>query len=57
VIHLKVGLGERHDLEATAAVRAVIGDASLRLDANEAWDVATAIRMIRKLEQFDPAFA
>jgi muconate cycloisomerase len=56
VIYLKVGLGERHDLEATAAVRAIIGDASLRLDANEAWDVATAIRMIRKLEQFDPDF-
>ena len=56
VIYLKVGLGERHDLEATAAVRSVIGDASLRLDANEAWDVATAIRMIRKLREFDPDF-
>lgn len=56
VIYLKVGLGERHDLEATAAVRSVIGDAALRLDANEAWDVATAIRMIRKLEEFDPDF-
>jgi muconate cycloisomerase len=56
VIYLKVGLGERHDLEATAAVRSVIGDAGLRLDANEAWDVATAIRMIRKLQQYEPDF-
>ena len=56
LFYLKVGLGERYDVEATAAVRSVIGDASLRLDANEAWDVATAIRMIRKLEQFDPDF-
>ena len=56
VIYLKIGLGERHDLEATAAVRSVIGDAGLRLDANEAWDVATAIRMIGKLAEFDPDF-
>jgi muconate cycloisomerase len=56
VIYLKLGLGERHDLEATAAVRSVIGDAGLRLDANEAWDVATAIRMINKLQEFDPDF-
>jgi L-alanine-DL-glutamate epimerase-like enolase superfamily enzyme len=56
VIYLKLGLGERHDLEVTAAVRSVIGDAGLRLDANEAWDVATAIRMIRKLQEFDPDF-
>ncbi|MDX6567483.1 MAG: hypothetical protein QOH15_61, partial [Gaiellales bacterium] len=46
VIYLKLGLGERHDLGATAAVRSVIGDAGLRLVATEAWDVATAFRMI-----------
>lgn len=56
VFYLKIGLGEQYDLEATAAVRAVIGDAGLRLDANEAWDVATAIRMIGKLAAFDPEF-
>jgi muconate cycloisomerase len=56
VFYLKLGLGERHDLEATAAIRSVIGDAGLRLDANEAWDVATAIRMIGKLQEFDPDF-
>jgi muconate cycloisomerase len=56
VVYLKVGIDERHDVEATAAVRAVIGGAGLRLDANEAWDVATAIRTIRKLEAFDPDF-
>jgi L-alanine-DL-glutamate epimerase-like enolase superfamily enzyme len=56
VFYLKLGRGERHDLEATAAVREVIGDAGLRLDANEAWDVATAIRMIGKLRAFDPEF-
>ncbi|MXQ10474.1 mandelate racemase/muconate lactonizing enzyme family protein [Microvirga makkahensis] len=56
VIYMKVGLGEDFDIQATAAVRSIIGNASLRLDANEAWDVATAIRMIKKLERFDPDF-
>ena len=54
VIYLKVGRGEALDLANTEAVRSVIGDRRLRLDANEAWDVYTAIRMIRKLERFDP---
>ncbi len=56
VIYLKIGLGETYDLEVTKRVREAIGSASLRLDANEAWDVATAIRMIRKLEKYDPDF-
>jgi L-alanine-DL-glutamate epimerase-like enolase superfamily enzyme len=56
VIYLKVGRGERQDLENAAAVRAVIGDRKLRLDANEAWDVRTAKYMTRRLEQFEPEF-
>lgn len=56
VIYLKIGRGEQKDLENTAAVRSVIGDRKLRLDANEAWDPRTAIYMIKKLEQFEPEF-
>jgi muconate cycloisomerase len=56
VIYLKVGRGEARDMENTAAVRAAIGERKLRLDANEAWDVRTAIYMIRRLEQFQPEF-
>ncbi|MBF0529920.1 MAG: mandelate racemase/muconate lactonizing enzyme family protein, partial [Deltaproteobacteria bacterium] len=56
VIYLKVGRGEGPDLENVAAVRANIGRRRLRLDANEAWDPSTAIRMIRKLEVFEPEF-
>jgi muconate cycloisomerase len=56
VIYLKIGRGEGKDLENTAAVRSVIGDRKLRLDANEAWDPRTAIYMIKKLEQFEPEF-
>lgn len=56
VIYLKVGRGEAIDLRIVAAVREAIGNARLRLDANEAWDPLTAIRMIRKLERFEPEF-
>jgi muconate cycloisomerase len=54
VIYLKIGRGESTDLRVVAAVREAIGDRRLRLDANEAWDPLTAIRMIRKLERFEP---
>jgi muconate cycloisomerase len=56
VIYMKVGRGEEKDLANVAAVREVIGDCRLRLDANEAWDPCMAIRMINKLAQFEPEF-
>ena len=54
LIYLKIGRGEATDLAIVAAVREAIGRRRLRLDANEAWDPLTAIRMIRKLERFEP---
>lgn len=56
VFYLKVGRGDRHDVEAVAAVRAEIGDGRLRLDANEAWSPHQAIRMCHQLERFDIEF-
>jgi L-alanine-DL-glutamate epimerase-like enolase superfamily enzyme len=56
VIYMKVGRGERKDIENTRAVREAIGDRKLRLDANEAWDVRTALYMIRRLAEFEPEF-
>ena len=56
LVYLKIGRGETTDLEIVAAVREVIGGRRLRLDANEAWDPLTAIRMIRKLERFEPEY-
>ncbi len=56
VFYLKVGRGEKLDLEITAAVRREIGDARLRLDANEGWGVHEAINMCRKLEKFEIEF-
>ena len=47
-VKLKVGLGD--DPGRVAAVRAALGPAiALRLDANGAWDVETAVRMIAAL--------
>jgi L-alanine-DL-glutamate epimerase-like enolase superfamily enzyme len=54
VLYLKAGLGRVKDIERVAAVREAVGDGpALRVDPNEAWDVATAIDQIRKLEAFD----
>jgi muconate cycloisomerase len=56
VFYMKVGRGERKDLENVAAVRAAIGRRKLRLDANEAWDARAALYMIRRLAEFEPEF-
>jgi L-alanine-DL-glutamate epimerase-like enolase superfamily enzyme len=54
VIYIKVGRGEALDTRNAAAVRDVIGDRRLRLDANGAWDTRTAIYMMNKLARFEP---
>ncbi len=56
VFYLKVGRGDRLDLEIVRAVRREIGEARLRLDANEAWDPQQAISMCTRLEPFDIEF-
>jgi L-rhamnonate dehydratase len=51
VVYVKVGRAGHDDEELVAAVREAIGpDLPLRVDANEAWDVPTAIDAIRRLE-------
>ncbi|NKX56801.1 L-talarate/galactarate dehydratase [Arthrobacter mobilis] len=54
-IKIKVGLPDTaEDLRRVEAVRAHIGDSvPLMVDANQQWDRATALRMGRRLEQFD----
>jgi L-alanine-DL-glutamate epimerase-like enolase superfamily enzyme len=52
VFYLKVGRGEARDVAAVKAVREAIGDRRLRLDANEAWDMLTARRMISLMSAF-----
>jgi muconate cycloisomerase len=54
VVYLKVGRGARDDEAVVAAVREAIGpEPLLRIDPNEAWDVATAVERIRRLERYD----
>ncbi|PYI66910.1 enolase [Arthrobacter livingstonensis] len=54
-IKIKVGLPDSaQDLRRVAAVREHIGpDVPLMVDANQQWDRPTALRMGRKLEEFD----
>ncbi|WOF22232.1 mandelate racemase/muconate lactonizing enzyme family protein [Microbacterium betulae] len=54
-IKIKVGLPDAaEDLRRVRAVREHIGDAvPLMVDANQQWDRATALRMGRRLEEFD----
>jgi muconate cycloisomerase len=53
VIYLKVGMGREYDLEAVRAIRGVIGNARLRLDANEGWDPEHALGMMNKMRDLD----
>ncbi len=56
VIYVKVGRGMDLDIEIVKSVRKAIGNARLRLDANEAWAMLEARTMLRKLEPFDIEF-
>jgi len=53
--YLKVGADNpSDDIERVEAVRAAAGaDALIRVDSNEAWSSAAAIRIIKDMEQFD----
>jgi len=50
---LKVGFGYERDGENIKAVRDVIGDLPLMVDANQNWDLGTAIEMVDRLEPFN----
>jgi L-alanine-DL-glutamate epimerase-like enolase superfamily enzyme len=53
-IKLKVGGEAREDVARVRAVRTALGDkVAIMVDANQAWDRATAKRVGRRLEEFD----
>jgi len=56
VIYIKIGRGEALDLATIEQVRASIGNRRLRVDANEAWDVLTARRMVQAISGFGIEF-
>ncbi len=52
---LKVGFGEARDVDNLAQVRAASGaDAAVMIDANQAWELDSALIMSEKLEGFEP---
>lgn len=53
--HLKVKLGAENDRARLAAVRDAAPDATLRVDANGAWDEAEALDLLPVLEHYDVA--
>jgi L-alanine-DL-glutamate epimerase-like enolase superfamily enzyme len=56
-LYEKVGLDPWHDLESVRAIRDAVGyDVELRVDANQAWSIGTAVRMIKKMERYDLEF-
>lgn len=53
-IKMKVGQDPRADVERVRAVRAALGpDVRLRIDANQGYDPATAVWVLRRLEDCD----
>jgi D-galactarolactone cycloisomerase len=56
-VKLKVGFGIEEDMRGIKAVRDAIGkDVMLMVDANEAYDTVSAIRLARLMEPFDIAW-
>ncbi|MBM1634334.1 mandelate racemase/muconate lactonizing enzyme family protein [Sulfitobacter mediterraneus] len=53
VLYLKVGMGEARDIASVQAVRAAVPNTRLRLDANEGWPVEVALRMLRRIAEYD----
>jgi O-succinylbenzoate synthase len=51
---VKVKVGDEHSLDRVAAVRSACGPhVKIRLDANGAWDVETAVRELARLAAYD----
>lgn len=53
-VKLKIGRDPRRDLDMVGEVRRALGpDVKIRVDANQGYDVATAIRVLRQMERHD----
>ncbi|MEO6133828.1 MAG: dipeptide epimerase [Ginsengibacter sp.] len=54
VIKVKVGKNGEEDVERIKAIRKSIGKKiALRIDANQGWDVATAIKTLQAMDKYD----
>ena len=57
-VKIKIGRADvEEDLDRVAAVREVVGERTqLMLDANQRWDLPTAVRALQQLERFGPTW-
>jgi L-alanine-DL-glutamate epimerase-like enolase superfamily enzyme len=56
-IYIKIGFDEREDLARIRAIREAIGpERKIRVDANQSWSVGEAVRIIRRLAEYDLEF-
>lgn len=53
---LKIGFGRDRDRANLKALRSVIGELPLMVDANQAWDLETAVESAKALEEFELAW-
>lgn len=54
VIKVKLGTTFKEDVERIKSIRAAIGKKiNLRIDANQGWDVESAIKILKALEKYD----
>ena len=54
IIKVKAGISPEEDLTAIRLIREAVGpDVTLRVDANQGWDVSTAVRMLMDFEAYD----
>lgn len=52
-LKLKVGFGAEADLANLSALRAIVGEGMLAIDANQGWSVDQALEMLPRLAGFD----
>lgn len=52
-LKLKVGFGAETDLANLSALRAIVGEGMLAVDANQGWSVDQALQMLPRLAGFD----
>jgi L-alanine-DL-glutamate epimerase-like enolase superfamily enzyme len=54
IIKIKLGTDTRDDVERVRAIRAAVGPAvGIRIDANQGWDVPTALDVLEQVRGFD----
>lgn len=53
MLKVKVGTGKADDVARLKAIRAALGEMVIRIDANQGWDVPTAIATLQALAQYD----